>query len=126
MKPKILVVDDERSMQDLLRDALSLSGFEVSIAANDLEFREIVFRQKPEVIILDILLGDKDGTQIYEELLREGLDESIPVVFLSALAHGQAPTFPQPGRRYSLIGKPFDCDELVDKLHKLIASRTAS
>ena len=120
MKPRVLVVDDEHSIQQLLKSALTLSGFEVALAGNEAEFRKQAFSQKPHVIILDIMLGDADGTQIYQHLLRDGLDEKIPVVFLSALAGDRPPTLPQANRRYSLIGKPFDCDELVRELHDLI------
>ena len=59
MKPKILVVDDEWSMRELLRNTLSLSGFDVLMAENETEFRDQVMTEKPQVIILDILLGDK-------------------------------------------------------------------
>lgn len=120
---KILVVDDEKSIQELLRHTLSLSGFDVVTAADDTEFREKVFAEEPDVIILDIMLGDKDGTEVYEALVTEGLSREIPVVFLSALAQDRPPTPPQPGRRYALVGKPFDSDELVSKLHALVHSR---
>lgn len=120
MKPHILVVDDEKSMQDLLRDTLKLAGFEVSLAGNDAEFRELAFHHRPDVIILDILLGDKDGIQAYDELIHDGLDSKIPVIFLSALAKGREPTYPEPGKRYALLGKPFNSDDLVGRIHKLV------
>src|SRR5688572_30096199 len=122
MKPKILVVDDEKSMQELLRNALSLSGFDVYLASNDAEFRSQALAHKPQAIILDILLGDKDGIEVYDELIDKGiLSDKIPVLIVSALAQDQPPSFPQPGRRYSLLGKPFDCDMLIQKLEKMIA-----
>ena len=120
MKPKILVVDDEWSMQELLRQTLSLAGFEVLIAANHLEFKEQAFLHSPDVMIVDIMLGEKDGAQIYHQLLAEGLSPDIPVVFLSALASGITPTPPQPGRKFALIGKPFDPNQLVRELEKVV------
>ena len=119
-KKRILVVDDECSMQELLRHTLALSGFDVAIAGNDVEFRKEAFAQKPDVIILDLMLGKKDGTDIYTELLSEGLDPKIPVVFLSALAQDRPPTPPRPDRKYSLVGKPFDPEELVQQLTTLV------
>ena len=122
MKPRILVVDDEKSMQELLRNALSLSGFDVYLAGNDIEFREQVLAHKPQLIILDILLGDKDGIEVYDELIAAKLlSESVPVLIVSALASDQPSTFPKPGRRYSLVGKPFDCDDLVHRIEKMTA-----
>ena len=123
MKPKILVVDDEWSMRELLRNTLSLSGFEVLMAANEVEFREQVLSQKPQVIILDIMLGDQDGTEVYQQLLSEGLDRNIPVVFLSALAGDRPLTPPQANRRYALVGKPFNSDQFVREIHELVGSK---
>lgn len=119
-KARILVVDDEWSIQELLKQALLLSGFDVLLASNDIEFREQAFTQKPDVIILDLMLGDKDGAQIYNRLLSEGLDPNIHVVFLSALAQDRPPTPPRADRKYALIGKPFDPEELVQQLNELV------
>src|SRR3954470_20820701 len=100
MKPYILVVDDEQSMQELLSDVLKVSGFDVSVASDSHEFKDMVFARKPDAIILDIVLGDKDGIQTYDELVKEGLDQKIPVIFLSALAKDCRPAYPEPGRHY--------------------------
>lgn len=118
---RILVVDDERAMQELLKHTLSLSGFDVRVAGNDSEFRTKAFEQRPDIIILDLVLGDKDGAQVYEELLTQGLDRDIPVVFISALAEDRPPAPPRPDRKYSLVGKPFDPDQLVRDLQGLIS-----
>ena len=93
------------------------------MAANEVEFREQVLSQKPHVIILDIMLGDQDGTEVYQQLLNEGLDRNIPVVFLSALASDCALTPPRANRRYALVGKPFDSDQFVRELHELVGSK---
>ena len=123
MKPKILVVDDEWSMRELLRNTLSLAGFEVSMAADETEFREQVLTQKPNIIILDIVLGEKDGTEVYQQLLKEGLDRSIPVVFLTALAGDRPVTPPRANRRYALVGKPFDSDQFVREIQEMVESQ---
>jgi DNA-binding response OmpR family regulator len=123
MKPRILVVDDEWSMRELLQHLLTLSGFEVILACDEDEFRKVLSTEKPDAIILDIILGDTDGTELYKQLLKDGiLANNIPVVFLSALASDRPPTLPRPDRRYALIGKPFDPDLLVRELrHALLA-----
>ena len=123
MKTKILVVDDEWSMQELLKHTLSLSDFDVRVAGNEVEFRQQVFDQKPDVIILDIMLGDEDGPKVYDKLLSEGLDKNIPVVFLSALAQDQPSSPPRPDRQFALLAKPFDPDELVGQLRHLVDSK---
>lgn len=123
MKHKILVVDDEWSMRELLQHLLSLAGFEVILACDEEEFRKEIAIHKPDAIILDIMLGDQDGTELYRRLLKEEmLDQTIPVVFLSALATGRPPSMPRPNRQYALIGKPFDPDVLVRELHHSLSS----
>lgn len=66
---------------------------------------------------------DKDGTEVYSGLLAEGLDSAIPVIFISALAQDLPPTPPRAKRKYALIGKPFDPEELVHQLGDLVRSR---
>ncbi len=122
VKPRVLVVDDEQSMRRLLCHTLSLSGFNISTAANAAEFREQVFIQKPEVIILDILLGDHNGPEVYLELLDEGLDSNIPVIFLSALIEKRwMPKSIESNPRHAFISKPFEYQELILKLREFAA-----
>ena len=121
-KPRVLVVDDEWSMRELLRNTLGLSGFEVFLASDDAEFREMAFKNPPDIIILDLMLGDKDGMAIYHELLAQGLDREIPVVFISALAEDRPPSPPRADRKFALIGKPFDPDALVRDIQKMLSS----
>ncbi|MBI2174531.1 MAG: response regulator [Candidatus Omnitrophica bacterium] len=124
MTTRVLVVDDQPSMQNLLRQTLELSGFEVDVAKDSYEFRRNVFAKKPAIIILDILLGYEDGPQIYQQLLSEGLDPEIPVIFLSALAGDRPPTPPGGSRKYALLGKPFDYEQLVREMRQLIRSKS--
>lgn len=119
-KPRVLVVDDEFSMLELLRNSLTLSGYEVFLADSAEDFREKAFASSPDIIILDIMLGHDDGTVVYHELLNSGLSRDIPVVFLSALAQDRPPQYPQPDRKFALIGKPFDPEKLVAELEKLL------
>lgn len=121
MSKKILIVDDDGSMRDLLRCCLCSAGFEVFQAGDEETFRgNIREGKKPDLIILDIMLGKADGVQVYEQCLREGFDATVPVIFLSVLARDIPPTPPQPGRVYSLLSKPFDPDQLVKEISHLV------
>ena len=122
-KLKIMVVDDEWSVRELLRNLLCRHGFEVLLVKDALEFSERVSRESPDAIILDIMLGDDDGTRVYDKLVHLGiLSKDIPVVFLSGLAEGRPVEMPQSGRRYSLVGKPFDTHKLVAFLKESLAA----
>ncbi|MBI3312617.1 MAG: response regulator [Candidatus Omnitrophica bacterium] len=120
MKLRVLVVDDDWAMRELYKNMLELSGFDLLLAASAAEFREIALKEKFDAIILDIILGDDNGPQIYEEVLHRGLSSDIPVIFVSGLAKDQPPIYPQQNRKFSLIGKPFDSEKLVRELRKAI------
>jgi len=124
MKHRLLVVDDDWAILELIRCTFKSSGFEICLARDDEEFRKKAREFKPDVIILDLMLGDKDGMQVYEQLLNEGFDATIPVVFLSALAGGRPSTPPRPGRTYALMGKPFDPEKLVREITTLVEAKS--
>ncbi len=122
MKKKVLVVDDDKAILELLKLTLSSAGYEVMLAQDDKQFREKAISFQPNLVILDIMLGDQDGVEIYQELLKKGFSPKIPVVFLSVLAQDIKPAPPQPGRTYSLIAKPFDSDKLVKEIACLLSN----
>ncbi|MBI4372271.1 MAG: response regulator [Candidatus Omnitrophica bacterium] len=120
MKRRILVVDDESSILELLRYKLSNRGFEVVTATNAWEFWGEALSAKPDLIILDIWLKGKLGTEVYNELLTNGLDSDIPVIFITALLEDRPPSHARPGIQYALYGKPFDFDELMKGIDCLL------
>ncbi len=121
MGHKILVVDDEKPIRELLRHKLSVLGFEVITAKNAREFRELAFSQKPDLIILDIWLQNKMGPDIYHELLDGGFDAEIPVIFITALIEGEPKSTQMlPGKKYALYSKPFDFEKLVYEIRHLL------
>ena len=83
MKKNILVVDDEKDIVDLLSYNLSKEGFAVITARNGKEALEKV-KQKPELIILDVMMPEMNGLQVIQELRKEKSTASIPVILLTA------------------------------------------
>lgn len=120
IKPRILVVDDERDILWTLGQRLVKWGFQPAFAQNGYEFEQQALSEDFDLIILDIMLGEQNGTDLYDMLLTRGLNRNIPVIFLSALA-GDRPHFPiSPGSTYALRGKPFDADELLEDINRLL------
>lgn len=118
---KILVVDDEKPIRELLRYKLSTRGFEVVTAKNEKEFLGNALGEKPDLIILDIWLKDKMGTEIYHQLLQNGFDSEVPVIFITALVQGHPrDTSVLEGRKYALYSKPFNFEKLVKEIHHLL------
>ena len=103
----VLVVEDERSLRLLCRVNLELEGHRVFEAANLAEARDLIERQAPEVILLDIHVGGEDGLELLDEV--RTLDLPVRVVLLS----GSAGVGPELRARVDgVLGKPFDLDGL--------------
>jgi DNA-binding response OmpR family regulator len=85
MKPRVLIVDDEPDVLELVDFQLSGEGFEVLRAANGLEALRRARCETPSVIVLDVLLPDLDGIAVCEILRSQPSTRDVPVVVLSAL-----------------------------------------
>jgi two-component system, OmpR family, response regulator len=107
---RLLVVDDEESLVDMLRDALRFAGYEVHVARRGFDALKAAADVDPDLIILDVNLPDIDGFEICRRLRAEG--SQVPVVFLTArddrddLRTG----FTRGGDDY--LTKPFSLEEL--------------
>ena len=85
MKPRVLIVDDEPDVLELVDFVLSGEGFEVIRAANGLEALSKARCESPQVIVLDMMLPDLDGRLVCDILRAQPSTRDVPVVVLSAL-----------------------------------------
>lgn len=86
-KIKIVIAEDDMAMREILTHKLSASGFEVFAASNGREGWEYIQKEKPAIIMLDLMMPEMDGLQVLE-LLRKSKDamvKDIPVIVLSNL-----------------------------------------
>lgn len=120
MGARILLVDDDRDLLKVFKEGLSARGFEVFLAASGEEFQREAPLRKPDLIVLDIMLGNENSMRVYEELLFRGFDSSVPVIFLSGLVEDRPPSPAQPGRTYALYGKPIRLSCLAQEIHRLL------
>ena len=86
---KILAVDDEPELTDLMQYNLVRAGYEVTTAANGWEALDCIKRCRPDLILLDLMLPDLDGFGVCEILRRDPLSATIPIIIVSA---GPRPT----------------------------------
>ncbi len=119
-KIKILVVDDEPDILELLKEWLLLEGYDVFLAQNCHEFNRLAFTTKPDLIILDIMLGRENGVSVYNRLINQGFDRNTPVIFITGLAHDRPESPAAPGRTYALRLKPFNPYEIVKDIRCLV------
>ena len=122
-KHVVLVVDDEEYIRDLVRTALSFSGFEVVVAADGVTALSETRRIRPDLIVLDINMPGFDGFEVVRRL-RDSRD-STPVVFLTARDSSDdvISGFTKGGDDY--ITKPFSLEELVVRVQAVIRRTSA-
>jgi len=115
---RILVVDDEKSISDLIATSLRFVGFDVRTAASGSEALTVAEGFKPHAVVLDVMLPDIDGFEVCRQLRSEGLN--IGVLFLTA-KDGMADKVSGltiGGDDY--MTKPFSLEELVARLRSLL------
>ena len=117
-KQLVLVVDDEEYIRDLVRTALSFSGFEVAVAADGVSALNEIQKLRPTLVILDVNMPGFDGFEVLRRL-RDGGDQT-PVVFLTARdsAEDKLSGFTKGGDDY--VTKPFSLEELVARVQAVI------
>jgi CheY-like chemotaxis protein len=115
---RVLAVEDDQTIRDLLIELLSGEGFEIQCAANGLEALAILGGWLPDVIILDLMMPVMDAEVFREHQLKMQRAANVPIVVLSALNEVQdrAKALGATG----VIAKPFDLDSLVKMLRKVV------
>jgi DNA-binding NtrC family response regulator len=110
MKPNLLIVEDDESMLETLRDVFQQEGKEVACARNGTQALESFSRNQPDLVLLDIRLPDTDGLTILRQL-REDSPEQLVIIMT---AYPEVPTAVQAMKNgaYDYINKPFELDEL--------------
>lgn len=123
---RILVVDDEPDFATLVQGNLEKEGFLVDVAYNGVEGLEKVRSNRPDAIVLDVMMPEKDGYQMCKELKGDDGLCDIPVVLLTAVASHVTST------RYThadgmsteaddYIAKPASAEEITNSIKRLLA-----
>lgn len=110
--PHILVVDDDEGLQALFRKCLHLRGYAVRAASNGLEALEEVAREKPALILLDLMMPIMDGIQFARAFHELYADSKIPIIVVSAA--DDAKRHAREIEADAVISKPFGIFELLD------------
>lgn len=125
MSRKVLIVDDEVEVVQIIRKKLEADGFEVVLSYTAQEGLIQARAHLPDVILMDIVLPDMDGPDAVKELHAHPATLRIPVVFLSGIVEGKPAVgcheITVSGRSYKAIGKPFHYSELKDTVEHLLA-----
>jgi two-component system, OmpR family, response regulator TrcR len=115
---RVLLVDDERALTNLIKMALRYEGWDVDVAHDGREAIDKFTSTEPDVVVLDILLPDLDGLQILQRLRLEA--KSTPVLFLTARDSVSDRVTGLTAGADDYMTKPFSLEELVARLRGLL------
>lgn len=124
MSKRILAVDDDADMLDLIRNALGHEGYEVETASDGEQCLQKVAANAPDVLILDVKMPGMNGAQVARKLRADTGTAKIPIIMLTALSdkkYMKAALFDL-GVEYYLT-KPYAMDDLLDKVAMAIRYR---
>ena len=118
MKRKVLIIDDEPDIREIVRIYLSDEGYDVIEAANGHDGILKAQELKPDLIVLDIMMPGINGFEVAKHLKDDPNTQDIPIIILSVLAHDSQ--YRQGIMDY--ISKPFRQEELVNTIHKIFSN----
>jgi CheY-like chemotaxis protein len=114
--PSILVVDDQPINVQLLKRKLEREGIRVSAAYNGLEALDLVKKEKPDLILLDVMMPDMNGFEVCHKLKQAVSTRSIPVIFITARTTKESKLEGLSVGAVDYITKPIDLDETLARV----------
>jgi PAS domain S-box-containing protein len=120
MGPRVLVVDDDEHILELLRHQLEAEGYQVVTAQQGKDVFELARTHRPDLITLDVLLDDMDGFQVLEGLKRDASTSMIPVIIVSIVPDAETRGLALGAAGY--IGKPFEEKQVLGQVREVLSS----
>lgn len=119
-RARILVIDDERAVRDLISDALSIEGHEVFTAENGKEGLDLIGQYRFDLIFCDLRMPEMDGQALYEEIQRDHPQVLKRIVFVTAQAHSTDYGLFLRTTGIPVIEKPFTLSQLRQAVGKVV------
>lgn len=124
-KANILIIEDDKDMVEALRIILEGRAYKVKVALNGKQGFDAIHKERPDLIILDLLLPDEDGANICRNVKNNPEYRDIPVLVLTALAKKMENKIFSKSEGRALeaeeyLDKPIDPEKLLNKVRKLI------
>jgi DNA-binding response OmpR family regulator len=117
---RIIIVDDEREARELLQVALELEGYQVSVAANGLKLIASLEVDRPDLILLDVMMSWIDGIELCRAIKRNESFRDIPVIFLSGRSSAEDKRRGREVGAIDYFGKPVDLNALISRIRALL------
>jgi DNA-binding response OmpR family regulator len=117
-KTKVLVVDDEEDFAKALKVRLKANGYDVVLAHDSIQAIMMATLEKPDLILLDIMIPGEDGFFATEQLKRSQATRHIPILFLTGVPGGETRAHKLGASAY--IMKPYHPEMLLETIHKVL------
>jgi two-component system OmpR family response regulator len=115
---RVLVVDDEATITDLVATALRYEGFDVEVASNGTDALRSAETFRPDLVVLDVMLPDRDGFAVVKRLRADG--HHVPVVFLTARDSTEEKVKGLTVGGDDYVTKPFSLEELIARVRAVL------
>ena len=124
MAKKILAVDDEKHIVRLVEITLQREGYEVVTANNGAEALEKVATEKPDLVIMDVMMPEMDGLQALQKLKDDPATADVPVIMLTAKAQDSDVFQGWKSGADLYLTKPFNPQELMTFVRRIFADQS--
>jgi DNA-binding response OmpR family regulator len=122
---RILVVDDDPAIRQLLTDVLEMDGYKVSVAVDGLAAVRELQASSPDFVILDVMMPGLDGFGVLSTI-RAQPGEPVPVLMLTAAAESDASSRAWASGVDYYLAKPFTADAVLDVLNGVLADQAGA
>lgn len=123
-KKKVVCVEDEPEMIDLVKLILGRKGFELTGAMGGREGLEAIRRIKPDLVLLDLMMPDMDGWEVYQQMKADDELKNIPVIVVTAKAQSIDKVLGlHIAKVEDYVTKPFGPQELLQSVEKVLKRR---
>jgi len=126
MPRRVVCIEDEQDVIDLMRLIVERHGFEFIEARGGVKGMETVRRIKPDLVLLDLMMPGIDGWDVYDTLTTEAETKDIPIVIVTARAHHDARVGEmRVANAENLVTKPFGPAQLIDTIERVLQSSSS-
>ncbi len=126
-KKKVVCIEDEPEMIDLVKLILGRKGFELTGAMGGREGLDAMRRIKPDLVLLDLMMPDMDGWEVYQQMKADEELKNIPVIVVTAKAQSIDKVLGlHIAKVDDYVTKPFGPQELLQSVEKVLSRRAAS